>query len=213
MKNDVEKVRKQAEKFFVDSPGSHDWSHTERVLALCKHIGEKEGADPRVLELAALLHDVGRQEEDASKGKVCHAEKGSRLARQVLEREGFDAETTDAVVHCIESHRFRKNKPPQSIEARVLFDADKLDAIGAVGVGRAFLFAGQVGAALHDPDVDIEKTREYSKDDTAYREYLVKLRHLKDRMLTKEGKRLAQERHDFMAAFFERLNKEAKGVL
>jgi uncharacterized protein len=125
----------------------------------------------------------------------------------------LDSEIIEKVVHCIETHRFRGTKIPISKEAKVLFDADNLDSIGAVGIGRAFLFAGEIGAKLHDRNVDIEKTESYSKDDTAYREYLVKLKKVKDRMLTKEGKRMAEERHKFMEEFFERLNNEVVGEL
>ena len=88
-----------------------------------------------------------------------------------------------------------------------------MDAIGAIGIGRAFLFAGEMGAKFHEKDVDIEKTKEYSKEDTAYREFIVKLRKIKDRMFTKEGKRIAKERHKFMVNFFDRLNKEVDGKL
>ena len=95
----------------------------------------------------------------------------------------------------------------------MLFDADKLDSIGAVGIGRAFLFAGEVGARLHDPAIDIRRTRPYTRDDTAYREFLVKLRRVKGRIFTREGRRIAAERHRFMVAFFERLNKETEGAL
>jgi uncharacterized protein len=102
---------------------------------------------------------------------------------------------------------------PRTLEARILFDADKLDSIGAVGIGRAFLFAGEIGAMLHDGAVDVAKTRPYTREDTAYREYLVKLRRVKDRMTTREGKRIAAERHRYMAAFFGRLNKETAGTL
>ncbi len=93
----------------------------------------------------------------------------------------------------------------------MLFDADKLDAIGAVGVARAFLFAGEIGARLHSPDVKIEDTQPYSENDTGYREYRLKLRKIKNRMLTDEGKKLADERHRFMAEFFKRFINEYKG--
>jgi uncharacterized protein len=97
------------------------------------------------------------------------------------------------------------------VEARVLFDADKLDAIGAVGVARAFLFAGEVGARLHNPDVDIEGTRSYSVDDTGYREYMLKLSKIKERMLTVTGREIASERHAFMENFFEQFVAEYEG--
>ena len=106
-----------------------------------------------------------------------------------------------------------RSKIPNSKEAKILFDADKLDSIGAIGIGRAFLFAGEIGAKLHNKDVDIDKTKPYTKEDTAYREYMIKLRKVKERMLTDEGKHIAKERHKFMVEFFDRLNKEVDGNL
>lgn len=207
------RVRAEAASFFRGARGSHDWDHTERVLALSLKIGRKEKADLRVLELAALLHDIGRAEEDRARGRICHARVGAVRARALLERLGCDRPTVSAVVACIRTHRFRRGGAPRTLEARVLFDADKLDSIGAVGIGRAFQFAGEVGARLHDKDVDIRKTRPYTADDTAYREYLVKLRLVRGRMTTREGRRLAAGRHRFMAAYFARLNKETAGTL
>ncbi len=101
---------------------------------------------------------------------------------------------------------------PKSLEAKILFDADKLDSIGAVGIGRAFLFAGEVGAKLHNGHQDLSKTVSYSREDTAYREFQVKLRKIKDRLLTPSGRKLAEGRHRFMVRFFERLDAEVKGI-
>jgi len=209
----VSRIKEEAGAFFRSARGSHDWDHTERVYRLCLRIGRKEKADLRVLELAALLHDIGREGEDRSNGKFCHGRTGAALAQGILERHGLDRASVRAVVHCIRTHRFRNRAAPRTLEARILFDADKLDSIGAVGVGRAFLFAGEVGARLHDKAIDVRKTKPYTREDTAYREYLVKLGRVKDRMTTREGKRIAIERHRFMAAFFDRLNKETDGVL
>lgn len=208
----VARIRTEARRLLEDSRGSHDWDHTERVFRLCLRIGRKEGADLGVLKLAALLHDVGRNKEDASNGRICHGRTGAAFARRILKAQGLAEDTVERVAHCVRAHRFRKGVLPETLEARVLFDADKLDSIGAVGVGRAFLFAGEVGARLHDPAVDVARTRPYTREDTAYREYLVKLSRVKDRMFTGEGKRLARERHRFMTAFFRRLNKETKGL-
>lgn len=206
-------IKNEAKKFFRYSKGSHGWDHTERVYSLCLHIGKKEKADLFVIQCSALLHDIGRQHEDSSLGKTCHAEKGAIIARKILKKYKFNKETTDAIIHCIETHRFRGIKIPISKEAKILFDADKLDSIGAAGIGRAFLFAGEVGAKLHNKNIDIKKTKPYTSEDTAYREFLVKLCKIKDKMLTKEGKRMAKERHSFMLNFFNRLNKETDGII
>ena len=165
------------------------------------------------MKYAAVLHDIGRNHQDDSNGEICHAEKGAIVARKLLEKHDVDHEKIENIIHCIESHRFRGKITPQSVEAKVLFDADKLDSIGAVGIGRAFLFAGEVGAKLHDKNVDIENTKPYTKEDTAYREFKVKLRTIKDRMLTGEGKKIAERRHRFMVNFFDRLNQEVDGIL
>jgi uncharacterized protein len=115
------------------------------------------------------------------------------------------------IVHCIRSHRFRGNHTPRTLEAKVLFDADKLDAIGAVGVARAFLFAGEVGACLHNSDMIIEDSKPYSIDDTGFREYKIKLCKIRDRILTAEGRKIADERHAFMQDFFNRFIEEYEG--
>jgi uncharacterized protein len=206
-------IKEEAKKYFWSARGSHDWDHTERVYGLCLKIGKKEKANLSLLRLAAILHDIGREEEDRSDGRICHSQRGAELAGRILEKYGVEKKKIREVVHCIASHRFRKNTKPQTKEAMVLFDADKLDSIGAVGVGRAFLFAGEVGARLHNKGIVVSWTKPYTKEDTAYREFLVKLRKIKDRMYTKEGKRMARERHKYMADFFARLNKEVDGIL
>ena len=208
-----EKVREEARACLGSARGSHDWDHTERVLELCLRIGRQEKADLEVLRLAAILHDIGREAEDKSGGRLCHGARGAVLAAGILKRHGLERDTISRVVHCIAAHRFRGRQEPESLEAKVLFDADKLDSIGAVGIGRAFLFAGEVGARLHDPAVVIRRTRPYTREDTAYREFLVKLSRIKDRMHTEAGKRFARERHRFMVGFFDRLNKEARGLV
>jgi uncharacterized protein len=210
---EIDEIKNEAKEMFSDARGSHGWDHVERVYKLCVRIGEKEGVDMEILKIAAYLHDIGRKAEDESKGKICHAERGSALAREILRRHHFENEKIDKIAHCIETHRFRGSKVPISKEAKVLFDADKLDSIGAVGIGRAFLFAGEIGARLHNKDVDIEKTDQYTKEDTVLREFSVKLKKVKDKMLTDEGKRIAQERHSFMVEFLERLDKEVEGIL
>lgn len=206
-----ESLRQLVQKEMGSSPHSHGWDHVKRVHEMCLHIGKKEKADLMVLSLAALLHDIGRKEEQESKGKVCHARVGAQKAERILSKLGISDPVKKEVLSCIRSHRFRGKQVPASLEARILFDADKLDSIGAVGVGRAFLFAGEVGAKLHNPHKDLSQTVSYSPEDTAYREFRLKLVKVKDRMLTPTGKALAEGRHRFMVRFFKRLDAEWKG--
>ena len=211
MKELLARIEEEAARIFEGGSRSHSWEHTRRVLALAMHIAEAEEADPDVVRAAALLHDIGRRRQDESGGRVCHASAGAEMARSLLHRLGAPPGFVDQVAHAVAAHRYRGNLRPVTPEAWVVHDADKLDAMGAVGIGRAFQFAGEVGARLHDPDVDPGKTASYSADDTAYREFLVKLRYLKERMLTAEGLRLAEGRHRFMEEFFDRLNEETAG--
>jgi uncharacterized protein len=207
----VLEIRQIAERRFCGALGSHDWQHTLRVHRLCRHIGPIEGADMLVLESAAFLHDIGRSHQDTSNGSVCHAVKGAQITGRIISALPLTVGCKENIVHCVRAHRFRDGHSPGTIEAKVLFDADKLDAIGAVGVARAYLFAGELGASLHNPHMPPEQAEPYSKNDTGHREYIVKLSKIKDRMLTAEGRRLAQDRHDFMAAFFSRFLEEYEG--
>ena len=207
----TELIKAEARKIFSGTSGSHDWDHTRRVVALCEHIGRVEKADLKVLRIAAYLHDIGRCRQDNSSGVRCHAKEGARMASAILDNLPLERGAKENVVHSIRAHRFRENHAPGTLEAKVLFDADKLDAIGAVGVARAYLFAGEVGARLHNPDIDVTAEPAYSENDTGYREYLVKLRHIHTRMLTGEGRKLAGERHTFMEAFFKRFISEVEG--
>ena len=207
----LNRVKDFAHKFFETERGSHDWDHTLRVCRLCERIGKAEGVDMNVLLAAAYLHDIGRYQQDYADGAVCHAQRGARLAAPILKKLPLSEEQRENILHCIRSHRFRGNHAPITPEAKVLFDADKLDAIGAVGVARAFLFAGELGARLHNSEVNIEETAPYSIDDTGYREFKVKLGKIKDRILTSEGRKLAIDRHAFMQEFFNRFLEEYNG--
>ncbi|HPC46493.1 MAG TPA: HD domain-containing protein [Deltaproteobacteria bacterium] len=209
----VDEIRLIAKSHFERASLSHDWEHTERVYRLAMHIGSVENAHLETLAIAALLHDIGRIRQDAARGAVCHAAVGAEMARDVLARFDLPRGMSENVCHCVLTHRYRNSHAPETVEAKCLFDADKLDAIGAVGIARAYLFAGEVGAVLHNGEIDPEDARPYTRDDTGYREYWVKLRTIKDRMLTGEGRRLARGRHEFMEAFFDRFLREIEGVI
>ena len=207
----LDTVKILAHKHFLSARGSHKWDHTLRVCRLCERIGVAEGVDMDVLLAAAYLHDIGRIYQDESNGAVCHAEKGAQMAEPIVEELALSEAQKKNILHCIRSHRFRGRHEPETPEARVLFDADKLDAIGAVGVARAFLFAGEVGARLHSAEANIEDSEPYSIDDTGYREFKVKLSKIRQRILTVEGRKLAEDRHVVMVKFFKRFLDEYEG--
>lgn len=210
-------IKKEAKRYFIGAKGCHDWSHVERVYNLAVKIAQKEKADLGIVKVAAYLHDIGRNEEIVSRGKICHAEKGSELAGKMLENYGIDEDIVENIRHCILSHRYRNDIRPLSIEAKILFDADKLDSIGAVGVARDFLFAGHSGSnclytgrekKLAADGIDYG----YTKEDSALLEYHIKLKKIRSKILTKEGKRIAQGRHDYMVEFFKKFEREINGA-
>lgn len=192
------------------APGCHDFDHTLRVLHNAEKLAaELPEADLRVVRLAALLHDIVRPEEMGAKGSFCHAREGAALGADLLKKSGFSRELIAKTCACIRSHRFRGDGPaPAGIEAEIVYDADKLDSIGAVGLGRAFHFAGRENARVHNSMEEALNSAAYSREDSAYREYLVKLQYVPEKMLTVPGKRRAALRAGFMHAFFEQLKKE-----
>ncbi len=213
----IEQIKKTAKEYFVCSSGCHDWTHVERVYNLALKIAKKEGADVGIVKIATYLHDIGRKEEMEGGGKVCHAERGVELADTILSQYNLDEDIVKNIKHCILSHRSRNDHKPKTIEAKTLFDADKLDSIGAVGIGRDFLFAGYLGAYLYtgkEKKASKEaKKYAYTKEDTALLEYYFKLKKIKTEILTKTGKKIAKERYEYMAEFFKRFESEIKGIL
>ena len=198
-------VREKLER----ASGCHDFDHTLRVLRNAELLAkELPAADLRIVRLAALLHDFARPEEMAAKGKLCHAVLGAELVRPLLAEAGFEPETVDRVSQAVLTHRYRANRIPATLEAQIVYDADKLDSLGAVGIGRAFLFAGREHARLHNTREEALGSAESRREETAYREYLVKLSKLPGCMLTAPGRRIAGERAGFMHEFFDRLNSE-----
>ncbi|MEO2151318.1 MAG: HD domain-containing protein, partial [Thermococcus sp.] len=160
------------------------------------HIGKEEGADLEVLALASLLHDIARPLEDAGKVED-HAVEGAKIARRFLLSIGCPEEKVEAVAHAIEAHRFSRGPEPRTLEAKILSDADKLDAIGAIGIARVFMYSGE-----HGRDVE-----------ASLRHFEEKILKLKDLMYTETAKRIAEDRHRFTVQFIERIRREIEGEL
>ncbi len=188
---------------------AHDKEHIYRVLFQALQIAkDEEQVDRDVLIAACLLHDIGRKEQFADP-TLCHAQVGGEKAHAFLLDNGFAEEFADRVRHCIQSHRFRKHAQPESLEAKILFDADKLDVTGALGIARSLMYKGNVAEPLYHvlPDGSIS---DGSQDTAAcfFREYKFKLEKLYDRFYTARGAQLAQSRREIAAAFYESLYRE-----
>jgi uncharacterized protein len=200
----------EASRLYPKNDTAHGFDHVLRVLALAERIGQAEGADPEIVRAAALLHDVARPEEES--GGICHARAGAQRAREIL--QGHPPEKVEAVAHAIATHRFREKSTPQTLEAQVLYDADKLDAIGAIGVARAYAISGQRGRRLWGPvPANYQGEIQGTPDHTAVHEFVFKLSRLKETLFTPTAKTIAEERHRYMVEFFARLEREVKGEL
>ena len=206
----------EARQLYGDADSVHDFDHILRVLTLAERIAQVEGADMNVVHTAALLHDWGRGEADAQNQN--HAVVAAARARELLLARGCSPAWIEAVVHAIIAHRFRAAPEPATLEAQVLFDADKLDAIGAIGIARAFAFGGAHGQRLWAPMDAVDRARWDAEGDdpdahTPVHEFVVKLSRIKARLYTDEGRAIAAERHRYMEAFYRRLDAEVRGEL
>jgi len=207
-----------ARSWYPYSDPVHGFDHVLRVYKLAERLAQSEGADLEVVRAAALLHDVTKYQspEDDSQARRAHHQTSADFAEGILHAEGWPAERIAAVQHCIRAHRFRDDsEQPQTIEARVLFDADKLDAIGATGVARAIAYALRDSQPVYSqPSEGFMQSGELQPGEphSAYHEYIFKLSKLKDRLYTASARRLAEKRHHLMAEFFEQLAAELDGT-
>ena len=200
----------EARRLYLKNDAAHDFDHVLRVLALAERIGQAEGTDLEIVRAAALLHDVARVEEKGT--GACHAQAGAQRAREIL--QGHPPEKVEAVAQAIATHRFREKSIPQTLEAQVLYDADKLDAIGAIGVARAYAVSGQTGQRLWGPvPADYQGEAQGTPEHTAIHEFIFKLSRLKEILFTPTAKVIAEERHRYIVGFFARLEREVKGEL
>jgi len=194
----------------------HGFDHILRVYRMAERLAIEEQADLDIVRAAALLHDAqGSQTEGGEEGRHDHHHAFSNFARRILENEGWPPDKIAAVQHCIRAHRFRDNtEQPQSLEAKILFDADKLDVIGAVGIARTIAFDVVVNQPIYvEPSARFLETgeKESGEPHSSYHEYLFKLSKIKDRLYTKTAQQLAEERHRFMDEYFDRLGAEERG--
>lgn len=188
---------------------AHDKEHIYRVLYNALKIAETEtGVDYDILISACLLHDIGRKEQFENP-KLCHAMVGGKKAYDFLVEHGFEAEYAGRVKQCIETHRYRGDNFPQSIEAKILFDADKLDVSGAIGIARTLTYKGNVSEPLYSllPDGRVSDGENDDKP-SFFREYKYKLEKLYSHFYTAKGVELAKERQRAAVEFYNSMLKE-----
>jgi uncharacterized protein len=200
----------QAKNWYSLEDPVHGFDHIQRVYRLAERLALAEGADLEIVHAAALLHDAqGPLTGDA---RSSHQLASAQFAQEILAAEGWPEERIEAVQHCIRAHRYRDDREqPETIEAQVLFDADKLDAIGAIGAVRAIAYAVLDAQNLFvQPSEQFIRTgkKEPGEPHTPYHEHLFKLSKLKGLMFTQTGKKLALARHEYINGFFFRLHAE-----
>jgi len=194
---------------------AHDRPHTDRVLYNALLISREHSVNHDVLIAACLLHDIGREAQMRDPA-CCHARAGAEMARAYLNAEGWPSETAEHVCACIRTHRFRADDVPQSIEAKILFDADKLDAAGALGIARTLLYAGSVGHPLYCDALPAEDapTSPGSVEESFVGEYQFKLKNVYDQFYTPQGRAMALERRgaarDFYIHLIHEMNAPAR---
>ncbi|MDE6028731.1 MAG: HD domain-containing protein [Clostridiales bacterium] len=192
---------------------AHDKEHIYRVLYNALQIAQAESdVDYDVLITACLLHDIGRDEQFKNP-KFDHAEVGGDKAYKFLTDNGFSSEFAEHVKSCIVTHRFRKIRPPESVEAKILFDADKLDVTGAMGVARTLMYKSGVGEPLYSIGEDgMPSNGEGDTSPSFFQEYNFKLKNLYDKFYTERGWLLAAERKSAAKEFYGSLYAEVESA-
>lgn len=195
----INNAMEYARRIFDGDGSGHDFDHTMRVYRMAVRIAREEGAQQDIVALAALLHDV---DDKKLSPKTC-INKDRAVA--FLRENGMDADTIARIVGIISEISFSEgNGVPSSLEGKCVQDADRLDAIGAIGIGRAFAFGGSRGRRMHDPEgIDKSSTIQHFYD---------KLLLLKKRMTTTTGRNLAEQRDMFLRSFLEEFYAEWDGV-
>ena len=204
----------QAKAWYPGYDAVHGFDHILRVLRMAERLAVAEGADLEIVRAAALLHDASGA-ETGGEGRAEHQHRSADFAAEVLSAEGWAPERIEAVQHCIRAHRFRGNEAPQTLEAKIIFDADKLDVIGAFGVARTLGYDVVMEWPFYAEVSDHFRNtgeKEAGETHSSYHEYLFKLSKIKERLFTQTARQIAEGRQKLMDRFFKQLDLEARGV-
>ncbi len=201
-----------------NSDVAHDMDHILRVMALAERIQRREGGDLPVIWAAVALHDIGQERERRQGGD--HALIGAQMAAELLSGTPFPQQAIPAVQEAIADHRLTAGRRPRSLEGQILYDADKLDSLGAIGIGRLYMITGRRGQRVYTPlpeelvlPVSPLQVRELRNrpDYSPSIEFRLLFSDLPEQLCTATGRALARQRYAFMCEFFRRLEEEARG--
>jgi uncharacterized protein len=186
---------------------AHDKEHIYRVLFVALDIAQSEtDMDDDVLIAACLLHDIGRDEQRRNP-EICHASAGGEMAYRYLTEAGWEEKRARHVKACIETHRYRTDRVPQSLEAKILFDADKIDATGTLGIARTILYRADGVEPLYSVSDGTVSDGSGDTEPSFFQEYKFKLEKLYGKFYTKRAEEIAKERRASAAAFYEVVQK------
>lgn len=196
-------------KSYSEEGGSHEFSHTERVYNLAIKISEGENADLDIVRAAALLHDIAREKED-NKECECHAKEGARMANEILREMKFPEDKIAKVVYAIAVHRHSTGITPDTKEAAIIQDADRLDALGAITIARMFSSGGKVGLPLYAPEISSKNHYKGQKSTIeGFHKKILKI--TPETFKTEKAREMAKGRYEFVQEFLERFVKEWEG--
>jgi len=205
-----EKLAEIARRAAAADP-AHDFSHSQRVLANALNIAESEGGDLEVLAAAAYLHDIANLPKNHPESRLS-SERSAEQAEQIARELGFSEDAITRLKDAVLCHSYSRGLTPTTLEGRIFQDADRLDAIGAIGVARTFTVGGALGRPMYDAeDPFLESGRPADDKNNTLDHFFVKLFHLCDRMQTPTGERLAKERTERMKRFLADLADEISG--
>lgn len=200
------------QKLAGDSSG-HDWWHIYRVWNMAKRIQQNEGGHLFIIEMAALLHDV------ADWKFYDNENEGLQVIFDFLINQNIDLQTTNTIVQIVQNVSFKGagvKDAMTSVEGKIVQDADRLDAIGAIGIARTFAFGGKFGNEMHNPETEIKMHQNFQEYKTAngttINHFYEKLLLLKDRMHTETAKKIAESRHNYMLNFLNQFKNEWEGL-
>jgi uncharacterized protein len=208
-----EELKRKIQPYF-EEVGGHEFDHTQRVYNLSLQIAKEEKIDLDVIKASALLHDIARKKQDECENKICHAEEGAKISREILEKTDFPKNKISTVCSAIETHRFSKKLKPETKEAEILQDADRLDALGAIAIGRIFSYSGKNNRPMHNPKIKPQEYKHNTNSETSINHIYEKILELKpETFRTKKAKEIAKERYKFVQEFVNRFVKEWEGKI